>query len=248
MNRQKTPERLSKFLDYILGRRPDEFGLVPDPDGYVKIKDLIKVLGEEAGWKYVRKQHLDEITVTLPKPSIEVDGTLVRSVNRALLPLPSPAQNPPKLLFACVRRKAHAFVLEKGLVPADRDQVVLSSSPELAQRMGRRMDTQAVLVTVQVAPLLNHGVTLSQAGETLFLAGRVPPECLTAPPLPKQKPEPPKKEVPKERTPPHMAGSFQYDPLMEAEKKRAKQDRKKKEIAWKKDRKRMKKLKRGSWP
>ena len=35
---------LAKFLAYILGNRPDEFGLVPDPDGYVKIKALLKVL------------------------------------------------------------------------------------------------------------------------------------------------------------------------------------------------------------
>ena len=40
MSQQRSPKQLAKFLNYVLGRRPDEFGLVMDKDGFVKIKDL----------------------------------------------------------------------------------------------------------------------------------------------------------------------------------------------------------------
>ena len=42
MARQKSPKQLSKFISYMLGRKPAEFGLVPDQDGFVKIKEFIK--------------------------------------------------------------------------------------------------------------------------------------------------------------------------------------------------------------
>jgi putative RNA 2'-phosphotransferase len=37
------------MLSYVLGRRPDEFGLVPDADGFVRLKDLLKALHEALG-------------------------------------------------------------------------------------------------------------------------------------------------------------------------------------------------------
>ena len=48
--------KFSKFLVYILGRKPDEFGLVPDKDGFVKIKELLKAINEEDGWRHIREQ------------------------------------------------------------------------------------------------------------------------------------------------------------------------------------------------
>ena len=62
MKHSRQVDKLEKLLTYILGRRPDEFGLVPGPDGYVKIKDLLKALSEEPGWRHVRRSHLREVT------------------------------------------------------------------------------------------------------------------------------------------------------------------------------------------
>ena len=42
MSRQKSLKRLSKFIIYALGRKPDEFGLVLDPDGFVKLKEFLR--------------------------------------------------------------------------------------------------------------------------------------------------------------------------------------------------------------
>ena len=47
MGTRKSVKQLEKWLKYILERRPDEFGLVPNPEGYVKIKDLLKAIGED---------------------------------------------------------------------------------------------------------------------------------------------------------------------------------------------------------
>ena len=34
-------------MAYVLGQRPDEFGLVPDEKGFVRVKDFVKAISEE---------------------------------------------------------------------------------------------------------------------------------------------------------------------------------------------------------
>ena len=102
MGNQKSYKQLSKFLSYILGRRPDEFGLVPDDNGFVKIKELIKAVNEEDGWRHVRRGLVDELTVVLPDSPIEIAGGLIRAKSVKHLYKIKPAQDMPKLLFTCV--------------------------------------------------------------------------------------------------------------------------------------------------
>ena len=52
MKKTKSTQILAKFIAYILERRPDEFGLVTDKEGFVKIKELLKAITEEKEWKY----------------------------------------------------------------------------------------------------------------------------------------------------------------------------------------------------
>ncbi|MCK7503966.1 MAG: RNA 2'-phosphotransferase [Desulfobacterales bacterium] len=74
MGRSRTLQSLAKMLTYVLARRPDEFGLVPDADGYVKIKDLLKALHEDEGLRYVNRSHLAEIILSVPEAPIEISG------------------------------------------------------------------------------------------------------------------------------------------------------------------------------
>ena len=71
---------LDRFLSYVTGRRPDEFGLVPDHDGWLKIKDVLKVLSEEEGWKHVRRRDFDEVLLSMREPAIELSEKARRPV------------------------------------------------------------------------------------------------------------------------------------------------------------------------
>ncbi|MEW6672524.1 MAG: RNA 2'-phosphotransferase [Thermodesulfobacteriota bacterium] len=246
---RKDPRQLSKLLAYMLGRQPDEFGLVPDENGFVKVKELLQVITEEDGWRYVRRQHFDEILATVPDPAIEINADLIRARNRDRLPRPVPAQHPPKLLYTCVRQKAHPAVLEKGIFPMGRPQVVLSSSSDMAVRMGRRKDSLPVLLTVHVQKMLGLGFVFQQLGQDIYLADNVPIDCFSSPPLAKQRPKPQKEEIGEEPFPQKSAGTFLLDltgPIQAESRVRGKH--RKKEIAWKKDRRRRKKTKDDLWP
>ena len=248
MGQLKSPKQLAKFIFYMLGRRPDEFGLVPDIDGFVKIKELLKAICEEKGLRYVRRFHIDEILITLPDPPIEISDNLVRAKSREHLQERIPASNPPKLLYTCIRRKAHPFVMDKGIFSLGRGHVILSSEKELAEKMGRRIDQTPVLLTVQTQKSGNNGVVFFQAGDLLFIANTIPVGCFTGPPLPKEKPEPKKEDTSKKEKPKSLPGTFLMDLTDEKDRnKRSKHERRRKEIAWKKHRKKMKRKKENMW-
>ncbi len=211
MSQKRSPKQLAKFLNYVLGRRPDEFGLVTDKEGFVKIKDLIKVANEEAGLTYVRRFHINEIMITLPNREFEIADNFIRAINREHLPKQSFALDPPKLLYTCVRMKAYPHVLDKGIMPTGYSKVVLVSTRDLAYRIGKRSDHAAVLLTVQVNHSEEKGVVFFQAGESLFLADYIPPDCFSGPPLPKELPHTRKADKPKKESAKMPAGSFFID-------------------------------------
>ncbi|HAO22176.1 MAG: hypothetical protein BWK80_48015 [Desulfobacteraceae bacterium IS3] len=244
---QKTPEQLAKFLSYILGRNPDEFGLIPDSNGYVRIKDLLKAFSEEEGLRYVREAHLKEVVLAIPNSPIELNESLIRAKNREHLREKMPAQDIPKLLYVCVRKKAHSTVLEKGLLPGAYPQAVLSSNPEMAQRIGRRIDQEPVMLTVHSRKLIEKGMVIYQTGETLYAADMIPADCITGPPLPKQKEESKKKSPAEERKIPVSAGSFFPDFTDNEKKKEFLKDKRKREAERDKDKRKSRKQKQKGW-
>ena len=229
--------QLSKFLSYVLGRKPDEFGLVLDPDGFVPVRTLLKAITEEKEWGFVREYHLHEILQEEKSPSIEIAANRIRATDRSLIPIHAESSRPPKLLYVCIRKKAYSPVLEKGIFPSVHSQVVLAADKNLALRLGKRRDPDPVLLTVLSYRCMEQGVRFYQAGTLIFTAEYIPPQCFTGPPLPAEKESLPRSS---ESVSPHprLSGSYilsvQDDKTFSQQKAR----RRKKEIAWKKDRKR----------
>ncbi len=250
MGKQRTPEQLAKFLYYVLGRRPDEFGLVPDSNGYVKIKELLKAVTEEDGWRYIRQAHINEVLLTARKKVIEVQENRIRAANRQRLPERQVASELPKLLYTFVRNKAYPVVLEKGVMPLGRGKVILSADREMARRLGKRIDADPVILVVSVQQMHDQGAMFLSSGEGLFLTPTIPPTCFTGPPLPKEMADKKTKESMPPASAPKQPGSF--FPTFENEaqtdsklsKQLSKKSRRKKGADWKKDRKKLIKIKR----
>lgn len=187
MGRSRALQTLSKMLTYVLARRPDEFGLVPDGDGYVKIKDFLKALHEDEGLRYVNRSHLAEIILSVPEAPIEISENRIRARNRETLAPTTAAEALPKVLFTAIRRRAYAVVLERGVRAAEPARIVMTASREAAERLGKRIDPEPVILTVLVQSCRDQGVTFEQAGEGFFLADLIPPGGFSAPPPPPEK-------------------------------------------------------------
>ena len=234
-------KKQAKFLTYILGVQPDEFGLVPDKDGFVKIKDLLKAIHEEDGWGAFRQSQFNEIMISLPESSIEILENMIRVKDRKNLPKRVAPDNLPKLLYTCIRRKALYAVVAKGIFPMGRNHVILSSDKNMAFKIGRRIDASPALLTVNVDHAMQAGILFLQMGKKLFLARSIPVGCFTSPPLPKETKQAQPKETIKSKERDQTPGSFFPDLSNQMAsvdpKKQTRKQRREKDIAWKKSRK-----------
>jgi len=226
---------LGRLMAYILGYRPDEFGLVPDQNGFIPIKDLLKALHEEPGWGYVRQGHINEVLMGTERDRFERNEDRIRATERQWeMNLSRPCESTPKLLFAAARRKAHAHVLSRGMIPAPGRHIPLTPDRDMALRIGTRQDQKPVLFEIMTAQAREKG-TLFFSFEDLFLATQIPAACISGPPLPKEPERPPQPEKDKasEVRPDFGAGTFSLDADRDPAPHR--RERRKKRKGWKED-------------
>lgn len=202
------------MLAYVLGVAPQEFGLLPDDQGWISVKELTKALHEEEGWRGVRESMIVDAVNRLAPDQFELDEKLIRSRTRTP-PRPRPGVEPPPHIFIGLRRRAWPVIMDRGLEARNDIPLVLARSEEFALRLGRRRDAEPVLVTVQAQQAMDMGVMFSGLGEELFLADWIPADCLMGPPVqekmpPKKsaKPKPDKPAGPIMPSPESMPGSF----------------------------------------
>jgi putative RNA 2'-phosphotransferase len=174
---------LAGILSYALGHRPDEFGLVPDSDGFVPVKRLLQALREEPEWSHVREGLLREVLVSEKRELFECRGPLIRArARRFSLDLENPSSPPSGLVFSPIRRRAHPHVLEHGLEPRPDGPHILTADRDTAARIGRRTDPAPVILEIHVPSHGDGAVPLYAFGD-LFLAPEIPSEDIVGPPL-----------------------------------------------------------------
>ena len=209
---------LSKLMAYILRHRPDEFGLVLDEDGFIAIKEFQKAITEEEGWSHVRRSHIMEVVYTSNRERFEVQGEHIRatyghSLSQKIQYTPT---QPPHGLFHGTRRKTYPHILQRGLNPMGRQYVHLTTSPELAMRIGKRRDPEPLLLEIQAQRAYEDRIPFYQANPLIYLVDHLPPAYISGPPIPKdvsEKQRPPKREsTPVER---ELPGSIVLNLRME---------------------------------
>lgn len=195
-------EDLSRLMVYILGRRPDEFGLVPDADGFVPVKRLLQAIREEPGWSHVREGLLREVLVGESREIFETDGPRIRARERLFqIDMNRPVPPPAALLFSPIRKRAHPHALEHGLETRPDGPHILTADRETALRIGRRTDPSPILLEVHIPAEGEGAVPLYPFGD-LLLAWEVPVETIVGPPLSRDQQkalEKPSKAEPKEK-------------------------------------------------
>jgi putative RNA 2'-phosphotransferase len=229
-------DTLARLMRYILGTRPDEFGLVPDQEGFIPIKELLKVIREEPSMAYARESHLMEVILHDRGDLFEVAEKKIRSTKRSFVSPAeeNPASSPPKFLFKGVKRKSYPAVLTHGLVPGSGDHVVMTTDRDLAIRIAHRQDQTPVIVEIRAQAASESGTAFLAFGESLYVADRVPPWFITGPPLPKDLAgESERPRTGQEFTP----GSFLID--LKEDPDRTRRDRARKKKGWKEEARRI---------
>ncbi len=246
MTNPKSAAQLNKLLDYILSRRPDEFGLVPDENGWIFLKDLLQAVNEEDGRRHVRQASINEILLTLPHPCFEMAAASIRAVQRQHLPRRILAAELPKLLYTGITRKSYPVALEKGLFPTRHSHIILSGTLAMAERIAKRRDPSPIILTINIEQAQEKGAVFYHEAGNLYTADAISAGCFSGPPLPKPRPEAtPKKKSneksEKQKTPGSFILNLPQDPVAKKERNKGKTG------TWKRDKKRIRRDKQKYW-
>ena len=233
---------LVKTLTYVLGVAPGDYGLCPDENGYVNIKELLKALHETEGWRGVRRGMLDDMANRLAPDDFELDENRIRCLSRTP-PRPEWGEETPAHLYLGLKPKAWAGVSKRGVTDNQSGPVMVAASREWALRLGARRAPEPLVITVQAHQAGDQGVVFGKISEELYICDWLPADCLMGPRV-EERPAPPKPPKEKKKEPDldwnrlpkaeEMPGSF----LLTAEDTEKPYKRKgiKKDIQWKKDR------------
>ncbi len=239
-------QNLVKMLRYVLGVAPAEFGLVPDAEGWLSLKELLQALHDEEGWRHLRGTMISDAAIRLAPDDFDLEGKRIRARERSYDP-PDYSASPPAHLYLGLRRRAWPVISRRGLeAGSDGRPVLLAVDEAIALKIGRRKDNEALVITVQAHQAMEQGAMFPAWGE-LFLCDWAPASCLMGPPMeerPPAKKPPPKKAPAQPHMPPPDAlpGSFSVTP--EDVEKPYKRKGLRKEIDWKNQRRKDRRKKR----
>ncbi len=235
------------MLTYVLAYRPDEFGLVPDNEGFVRYRDLLKALHEESDWRHVRRSHINEMLMGEGRALFESEPDRIRSQKRQWALEPRYDLPLPGLLYTPVRKRAHPVALERGLKAKDGSYIALSSGREMALRMGLRRDQHPVLLEIPAFTAGKKGVMIFPFGD-LFLAPEIPAHCISGPLPAKELLQKEEKKVEKQQKAPSAfnpatPGSFILEPQRDPDSARTSKGKQRK--GWKEEARKMRRRQRG---
>ncbi|MDY0132678.1 MAG: RNA 2'-phosphotransferase [Desulforegulaceae bacterium] len=234
--------KIDKILEYILLRRPDEFLLVPDTNGYYSFKEVLKAISEKKDLSWITKGKIISCINLGQSPLIELgEPGLIKAVKSDKIPFPQKTESLPGEIYTCIRKKAWPHVYEKGLNYKNK-KIICFSSKEKALIKGRRIDPEPVLLHVSTKIALSKGIGFEKFMEDIFLAEKLEPEMFKGPSTEKTIQKLKKKKTVKKESfnPP---GSFSVNPEnVFPELKPMTKD------SWKRNKKKLRRQKKNLWP
>jgi putative RNA 2'-phosphotransferase len=170
---------ISKALSLILRHEPHRFGIVLDPEGYAPLEEVLNAVrtrvpgaSEQDIDAVIREVEPDKCRFTLSDGEIRANyghSTADKIIHQ-------PAVPPPSLLHG-TSTNAVDVILNQGIRPMRRQYVHLTTSAELAVRVGSRHGRVCVL-NVDSAAAHAAGVVFYRANESFWLANWIPPEFI----------------------------------------------------------------------
>jgi len=174
MMKDRSATRLSRYMSYILRHHARSLGLDMDPDGSVDVEDLLVLLQKRFG--RVGLRDVEHVVATSDKQRFElIDGRIRATYGHSLeVTVEHPTVVPPEVLFHGTTTRALDGILRDGLKPMGRRMVHLSGTVDDAIAVGRRRQSDPVVLVVHAGRAHRDGVVFSRSGR-VFLAENVPP-------------------------------------------------------------------------
>jgi putative RNA 2'-phosphotransferase len=171
------PERISRFLTYLLRHRPKEYPLVFDKRGFVEWRDVVEFVQER--FYDATEDDIRAVVIDSEKKRFELQGDKVRATygHSFRVDLGEDVVEPPAQLYYGTARDLAQSMLRNGLKPRDRQYVHLSVSAEEAESVARRHDPNPAIIVVDAQAAHDEGIQFHSSGP-LYLVEAVPAKFL----------------------------------------------------------------------
>lgn len=172
------PERVSRFLSFILRHRPRDYPLEFDRQGYIPWDDLIAIVQDR--FPEITAEEVRSIVEGSEKKRFELREGRVRATYGHSFPVDLGLESvePPSPLYHGTPRDLALIILREGLEPRGRQYVHLSASIEEALAVGKRRDPSPTILVVDSRAAHASGILFYSSGP-LFLTKEVPSRFLS---------------------------------------------------------------------
>jgi len=172
------PERISRFLSFLLRHRPEDYPLRFDSQGFVAWGELLGRVQER--FPEITEEELLSVVEGSDKKRFELFEGKVRATYGHSFPvdLGLATVEPPSPLYHGTARDLAQTILREGLKPRGRQYVHLSASLEEALAVGKRRDPSPTVLVVDSRAAHASGILFYSSGP-LFLATEIPAKFLS---------------------------------------------------------------------
>jgi putative RNA 2'-phosphotransferase len=172
------PERLSRFLTFLLRHKPKDYPLAIDREGFAPWREVVDMVQER--FYDVTEEQIRSLIAGAEKKRFEIRGDKVRATYGHSFPvdLGDTATEPPAELYFGAARDLAESMLRSGLTPRDRQYVHLSVTAKEAESVARRHDPSPAILVVDAQAAHAEGIRFYESGP-LFLVEQVPAKFLS---------------------------------------------------------------------
>ena len=174
--------RLSKEISYALRHAPWEFELELDSEGFVPVEQLISALDESGKHgRPITVSDLEYIIENMDKRRFEIQGDKIRALygHSVSMHISKEIITPPSILYHGTTHKAAQIILKDGLKPMKRQYVHLSVDTDTAVQVGKRRDSDPVILRIDAAKAHTDGVVFYKGNDKVVLADFVAPKYIS---------------------------------------------------------------------
>ena len=168
--------KLSKEISYALRHAPWEYELEMDENGFVDIAQLLSAINEE----HVYPKTIDKIDILYvidisDKKRLEICGERIRAIYGHSFPMriQYKEETPQSTLYHGTARRFLDSIMTEGLKPMSRQYVHLSTDIETAMQVGKRRDSEPVILQINTVDAIKNGIKFYHANDKVWLCKEI---------------------------------------------------------------------------
>ena len=168
--------KLSKTIAYALRHNPLEFNLVLDSDGFADVFILINSLKKDSRFKDVSLDDIKRVVINDSKGRYLLLDNKIKAFSGH-----SVKENinqveiiPPSILYHGTSPLSVFSIMNKGLLPMERQYVHLSSDIDTAYSVGLRKHDNPVILVIDTIKAREFGVKFYVTNNNSYLASSIP--------------------------------------------------------------------------